>query len=316
MFKRRLKKWNLRKSNKKEEVIPIMRTKKERDAVGKDSEFWRRGKKIDLVAIQRYHRQIMKASPELEAEYFELPKWIEVRTPSPELRTPEPFNRPEEILWTIRDYINYGFSSGNWITDSTRTRCWSRNGRQPNLDDFTNNFEEGCSLIRSPEKRKQGFDMLRIAFSQLNRVLLQEPPRLLTESITLMCQTKGFYKNPEMGDMLLKYLQELSSIVLGEFHHLTRIWRHVLTSVAQWGDAVHELVCRCARDQFEQHLGPVNRTTILAYFNHGMVARYADGGGEAEELILRELFAKTDPHDKPELIISGRIRLQLAWNLY
>ena len=57
MFKARVKKWGLDKKNKAVEMEAIFRAKQERDAIGKKSVFYVRGKVVDFAEVRRYRRR-------------------------------------------------------------------------------------------------------------------------------------------------------------------------------------------------------------------------------------------------------------------
>src|SRR2546423_7992683 len=57
MFKTRVKKWGLDKKNKAPEMEAILQEKQQRDALGKESAFYIRGKLVDFSEVHRYFRR-------------------------------------------------------------------------------------------------------------------------------------------------------------------------------------------------------------------------------------------------------------------
>src|SRR6202034_3802634 len=86
MYKTRLAKWGLYKKNREHEMKTIFSIKTERAAVGKDSSFELRGRKVDMKDAERYFKRKGFTLRDMTA-------WKAAHmTTTPELRcfTPEP----------------------------------------------------------------------------------------------------------------------------------------------------------------------------------------------------------------------------------
>ncbi|KAJ9150917.1 hypothetical protein NKR23_g3375 [Pleurostoma richardsiae] len=127
MFKIRIKKWKLDKKHKAPEVREMLRLKAEREAVGKESEFFVRGRKVDWGDVERYMRRsrIPFDSAEAAGAVNELhQRDIICRTPSPlpmarSLQAPDELQRAHETLLIMRGYVDGSIESGQWFLKRT-----------------------------------------------------------------------------------------------------------------------------------------------------------------------------------------------------
>src|SRR3954470_12969549 len=101
MYKNRITKWKLDKRNKEPEMMAVVRKKRQRDAIGKASEFHVRGRLVDLNNVHRY----------LKRKGISIENAIELGAASPaellcytpdgvprSLRNPEIFEGPQRVF--------------------------------------------------------------------------------------------------------------------------------------------------------------------------------------------------------------------------
>jgi hypothetical protein len=123
MYKAHFRKWDLRKNNRRSDVVAMLCLKSQRDAVGKSSKFVIRGREIDWNDIERY----LKRNPKVSAETNENSlKHCDIicRTPSPDpatvlpvpaiLEASDELRIQEEITRITRDYVNAACEQGIW----------------------------------------------------------------------------------------------------------------------------------------------------------------------------------------------------------
>jgi hypothetical protein len=92
MYKTRIRQWRLDKTYKEAEARAILRIKKLRDAVGKDSIFRVRGKPVTVEKVHRYLKRKGVANPETEAQDPvstppDIQYWTPLSSPSPRFKS-------------------------------------------------------------------------------------------------------------------------------------------------------------------------------------------------------------------------------------
>src|SRR5262249_43483568 len=87
MFKTRIRRWGLDKKHKAPEVLEMLRLKRERDAAGKESTFFVRGRRINWDDIELYVKRSRVLQAKIDSGFLEIGGHIPgvvCRTPSPD----------------------------------------------------------------------------------------------------------------------------------------------------------------------------------------------------------------------------------------
>jgi len=133
MYKSRIQKWGLDKSNKLDDMLFLRHKNEERRANQKFTIFHIRGQPVDWDDVERYFKRKKEGQELLASSCYIMPSTpphIEYRTPSPplsypqyappprSLAAPQDMTIPEELFYNINVYLDGAFRSGNWVPDS------------------------------------------------------------------------------------------------------------------------------------------------------------------------------------------------------
>ena len=182
MYKSRIKKWGLDKKIKQPEARALLRMKRQRDAIGKDSAFCVRGKTVTIEDVLRYFKRKGVLNPGVEAQPPEVstPPAIECWTPLPSpapgftaIQTPE-----EEDVQRGADLLE--FRGAEMSVASCRSTLGSTQGND-DIQVHLNIDKIRRVLFSSPQV--QSFD---IPYSPL-------PPQCLVVSEKLFASIKAYY---------------------------------------------------------------------------------------------------------------------------
>lgn len=129
MYKDHFRKWGLVKNISGQEATTILRLKTQREATGKNSEFYRCGRKIDFGRVQKHlkRKKAILASTGLANDNMpanvlhEPDRKITAFTPppSPILHGPDTVEILDEVLRRVRDYLSANFSNGTWAVSNS-----------------------------------------------------------------------------------------------------------------------------------------------------------------------------------------------------
>ncbi|KAI0124780.1 Clr5 domain-containing protein [Xylariales sp. AK1849] len=317
MYKSRLKQWGLRKNYRYDEVSEIIRQQgHHRSAAGKPSgadgrvrkgETRRRGPGF-------YYRRppsaiIVKgrasSGPAAIQQMTPSPTALSCRTASPAgpavsflfpLTPPEDMKAPEECMLHISHYFAGAFDMGLWkLSDPD----WLVSNRR--LIDWFNRIALARGTLAGGHT-KQGFQLIQTSFDEYKDMLLLQDPRLILYSCTALFLLMEF---PEVVDVLLKYMSDLSRIVQGPLHPLQQLIAqlHQMGKSKMVENGRHIFECQIA--MFQKYLEPDNAVlrsvTVFAARNLA-VARLIDTN--AAESSLRALPMNLDH--------NGQVRMALA----
>ncbi|KAL9074805.1 MAG: hypothetical protein Q9157_004237 [Trypethelium eluteriae] len=251
MYRSRIKSWGLdNKNNRENNMKTIVRKKLQRDAVGKRSVFFVKGRKVNSDEIVRYCKR-KGIDPDSAIDFIEgcpsTPPGITCATPhnSPSpvslgssssnampviLQPPEKLLIPEHIFRSIKDYVNGAVDSGLWHDDglgnclSTRASSIFSDVPRP----FCDAMSTAKELMQSrsfPEMRY----MLSKAFDACTPIAKGQNPHSMTR---LLMEELRFinYGDSMLVDMIRKHMAALSIRLLGPGHGWSRIF-HFLEQV-------------------------------------------------------------------------------------
>ncbi|KAL9093497.1 MAG: hypothetical protein Q9165_003892 [Trypethelium subeluteriae] len=251
MYRSRIKSWGLdNKNNREDSMKIIVRKKLQRDAVGKRSIFFVKERTIKSDEIERYCKR-KGIDPDSAIDFIEgcppTPPNIVCATPqncpspvSPGssssnaipaiVRPPEQLLIPENLLRSIKYYVNGAVDSGLWHDDGLGN-CTSASTAS-SLSDVPRPFCDAMSTAKElmesrcfPEMRC----MLSKVFDASIPILKGQNPHSMTR---LFMEELRFIKHgdPTLIDMIRKHLSALSAELLGSDHGWSRIF-HFLEQV-------------------------------------------------------------------------------------
>ncbi len=190
MYKDRISKWGLDKRHKEHEAIAIVRKKRQRDAVGKRSEFHIRGRLVSIEDVHRYLKRKGISVDDAIARRAATPPNLRCYTPevipsSP--ASPEIFEAHRRVLLCIRNYVLGSVESKTWSLDCDGT--YVVNNANCLFADVTNecmnNFFNAYNLLELGSFQKAGYFLIK-GSAVIQKVLLEQSPRFLSRLFHFM----------------------------------------------------------------------------------------------------------------------------------
>lgn len=332
MYKDRLTKWRISKNVRASDITNIV-TKEDAlgDAAGPARDFYLVGDRLIRAdrlqqAMQRratVARRVLKSgarkcesaspspspSPSWQSSVASAPAspWKVIMghgtTPlSPQVSLPDMLRLPESILLNSRGYILGTFESikvDGVVADLKHEgpvhRCRMA-------------FEEtlaNLGLVQGLDR--VAFKSLDGAFDLVRPCLLDRDPQFIVVFLQIMSLCLWF-KKPEIMQMLVSYLHELSRVVLGPSHPITLICKDLKTADVEASRHICKLAAEAAWHQFRGYLYPFKIDSFVR-----LTGTYADildslDLNDEREVFLRYVVNSCDPELVP---IEQRLHLQL-----
>lgn len=325
MYKDRLTRWRISKNVKASDIKSIVRKE---DALGDTTgpEFYTVGDRLIRAdrlqqAMQRratVARRVLKnGARKLESESSSpgpawaslvsspSPSWACMResTPlSPQISLPDAFRMPESVLVHSRSYILGTFES---IKVDGAVVDLKHEGP---VHQCRMAFEEtlaNLGLVQGLDR--VAFRSLDGAFDLVRPCLLDRDPQFIVVFLQIMSLCLWF-KKPEIMQMLVSYLHELSRVVLGSNHPITRICNDLKTADVEASRHICKLAAEAAWHQFRGYLYPFKIDSFVR-----LTGTYADildslDLNDEREAFLRYVVSSCDPELVP---VEQRLHLEL-----
>ncbi|KAI1381157.1 Clr5 domain-containing protein [Hypoxylon crocopeplum] len=318
MYKKRIKTWGFDKKLKEHEVLEILHQKSERDSAGKTSKLLIRGRNVDFERIRRYMETKPDLLSKLEGVYEQKPSGVVVcRTPSPAvpiaLPSPSEVRKLEEIMTVLRDYVGacaVGPQS-RWVLTPKgyATRSLVMSDLDVSRSSMIGTWDELASLHLSMGQVTSPAEMFQVMDSSLNK-LKEAMKNELPEFVIMMLYFLRFTwpGHPVLLQMFRKHVGELSSVLLGIKHPLTRIWKDA-TSLETGFDEIVEEVLHVLYQELVTYLGPKDDVVELA--RRGW--RFAPNtlAGMAEVMRQYQNWLATHPHWPSSSLRSLLVQVRL-----
>jgi hypothetical protein len=270
MYKNHITKWKLDKRNKEHEIMAIVRKKRQREAVGKASEFHIRGRVINLGDVHRYLKRKGMSVEDAIAQGAVTPSGLRCCTPdavpsSP--ADPEIFKAPQRIFVSINSYVLGSVESMTWLlrNDDDAHVSVKVTTDANALTNFIDNLVASYFLLEERSFEKAGQFLIRASASTRD-LLLQEEPRMLEKLFeVILMLTFGW---SECCNIILNHFSNMAAIILPDLHPL----RHIFSSLSSLGPGLIEDVIAHAwksfLDIFEQAQCASPATAILSRGNY------------------------------------------------
>ncbi|KAK3389997.1 hypothetical protein B0H63DRAFT_389421 [Podospora didyma] len=321
MYRTRIKKWQLDKNNKMDEVVTMLRLKKERDAVGKGSRFFIRGRRVSWDDVERY----LSRNPTVQAkisdddggqtiEIGSAALGIVCRSPTPDfvrifavprnLDGARDVRIHEEILSLFTTYMEGAYDQGIWGNSIMHNRAFGLNGARGNAR--LNNW--ASSLRTATDWLGREIDSVQIINCQMDelRQIITDQDCTLFPCLLRAC----FYlssRRPRLGLQVTQFVAAMFGIVLGEHHPMTRAWQRIRTLPISEYLLVLENAARVRLDHLANYYpdGFRDENTIRALREYILVLRLRPEHN-AEEIQRQIDIALFDILSVPQDQLSGQ----------
>ncbi|KAI5920274.1 hypothetical protein F4810DRAFT_723602 [Camillea tinctor] len=324
MYKKKLAAWNAFKNLRIDEVLQILRLKRDRDAAQKQSVFLIRNKEVDHDSLQVYLARNPSIYVKLEAgtqPNADAVRDVICRTPSPKLgESPSRFgpttllNRlqpmSEDMFRATSVYINRCFETRIWTWSDHH--CWNTRGRGGPTE-LLNALLDRCMTAALSVNRHVEPVAVRKAldapFTLLVRVFRNPPPNLIPKLLSAVAHL-GHIGRQEIQSILLQFCRDLAVALFGRTHPLARFWQGLKEiPLAEQREAIGRILTLCV-SVYEEHLGASHALPTEVYLQYfDVIGRNKDP--KAQILRLERQLSKVDDDlaDKPLL---GLLQLEHA----
>ncbi|KAK4097669.1 hypothetical protein N658DRAFT_500189 [Parathielavia hyrcaniae] len=241
MYRTRIRKWGIDKNNKAAEVAYMVRLKKQRDLLGKKSNFLIRNRPVDWDGIERY----LARTPDFWAKHgrdqLDLSHEITCKTPTPDsprivplastssvppnLDAAQELRVHEEILRFFRDYTEGAFEQGLWHLAPSHQRYVGRGGVAAHA-----RLNAWYDRVRNVSDWPAGRDADAVRL--VNR-LLDDLPQLVRDQdfaafpALMRCCFYLCARRPPLGSVVVQFVARLCAVVLGETHPMALAWARI-----------------------------------------------------------------------------------------
>ncbi|KAI1124489.1 hypothetical protein F5Y10DRAFT_30084 [Nemania abortiva] len=335
MYKRQLASWNAFKNLRFDEVLQILRLKRQREAEhNKSSVFFVRDRKVEIDSLQIY----ISRNPSLYAklESGEEPHSDAIRDVS--CRTPAPSESPadllgqhqnakgkateampksttelhEDLIRSLRTYLSQGFQSGTWIRSGSQ--CWSSKGQRGPAELLKSLLDRCMTAALSVGRQVEPVAIrhaLDAPFSLLIRVFKNPPPEMVPRILCIAARLELIGRK-EIQSIMLQFCLDLARALYGQDHSLSTFWQTFLgVPAAERNKAIEIVLTQCV-SEFEEHLGTnhsLSTEVYLLYFD--AVERQKDPRAQAEN-IERQLAKLDDKTIDPSILAMLKLEHALA----
>ena len=308
MYKSELKKWDISKSFKAQEILAILHAMESRPSDGSfvqsQSQVALNGQEVDLRWVRHYirrNRARMKldvgggrseGSPTTTGtgsgdEYPPMPRVLAPR-PTPALAAPGALQTAEELVRAMKAYVQGAWAARKWYVD-TRGVLRSRAGGDASrrlLLRLWNLWDEASTLMAQSAKVDL-VHMLTPAFVYLDDIVRDDCPR----GIPFLLAAFGVLHRRGRRDLVMlfvAYLASLSSVMLGPRHPQTRLWHYAKEVPAEDHDHVFHTYFSWLAEVLLQGKSPMSSCSFQKTVRrHSCGAGVAHNGLESHESRLQ-----------------------------
>ncbi|KAI1330114.1 hypothetical protein F5Y16DRAFT_46294 [Xylariaceae sp. FL0255] len=332
MYKRQLASWNAFKNLRPDEVLQILRLKKQRDAENKPSVFFVRDRKVDIETLQVY----ISRNPALHTrlETGELPhpdaqRDVSCHSPSPTLDVLETSQQSDKhkddisaeteestrstydkLVEALRIYFRQNFESGTWR--KSKSYCWNVRGHSGPAE-LLKSLLDRCMTAALSVGRQVEPVAIRHAldppFTLLIRVFRNPPPEMVPRILCVAARLE-LVGRKEIQEILLQFCSDLAHALHGRSHPLSDFWRGLLDTPLAERNRVLGIILTFCMTEFEAQLGAshsLSTEIFLLYFD--AVERQKEP--QTQIITLQHRVAKIDDQVIDPLIL-GMLRLESA----
>ncbi|KAI0540077.1 hypothetical protein GGR58DRAFT_499483 [Xylaria digitata] len=335
MYKRQLASWNAFKNLRFDEVLQILRLKRQRETEhNKGSVFFVRDRKVEIDSLQIYISRNPSLYAKLESgeePHSDAVRDVSCRTPAPlESPTDLPEQRKpardqaaavmskstselhEDLVQFLRTYMSHGFESGTWVW--SRSHCWSSRGHRGPAELLKSLLDRCMTAALSVGRQVEPVAIrhaLDAPFSLLIRVFKNPPPEMIPRILCIAARLELIGRK-EIQGILLQFCSDLARALYGRGHSLSNFWQTLLdVPAAERNRAIVVALTQCVAE-LEEHLGnshSLSTEVYLLYFD--AVERRNDPKTQAENLNSR--LSKLDEQNiDPSVLAMLKFEYALA----
>jgi len=235
MYKIRVRQWGLSKYHRADEVLEMLRKKRQRDAIGKKTEFLLRGSVVDWESVERYIKRGRAVTAKIAAGQLE----IGDSAPGLLCRTPPPdparaFSVPgvqhasdeqravQEVVHIVRSYCQR-------TTEMSNQNHWGVGGDAAIDSLFNQMWEVACHILSN--QVEAGFRTLNACHNRLTELIRQEHAHLLFWLAKLMADILESPHPHSLANTLSRYVLHLGEVTFGKGHPVCVLWGHLSRSL-------------------------------------------------------------------------------------
>lgn len=335
MYKRQLASWSAFKNLRFDEVLQILRLKRQREAEhDRGSVFFVRDRKVEIDSLQIYISRNPSLYAKLESgeePHSDAIRDVSCRTPAPSeflLDLPEQHQdakgkapevmhkstteRHKDLMGFLRTYISHGFETGIWVRSGRQ--CWSSTGQRGPAELLKSLLDRCMTAALSMGRQVEPVAIrhaLDAPFSLLIRVFKNPPPEMVPRILCIASRLELIGRG-EIQSILLQFCSDLARALYGQDHSLSKFWQTLLdVPAAEKNKAIETVLAQCVVE-FEGHLGTSHSLSIevyLLYFD--AVERLKDPKTQAENL-ERRLSKLDDQAIDPSIMAMLKLEHALA----
>ncbi|KAI0906420.1 hypothetical protein F4823DRAFT_78214 [Ustulina deusta] len=326
MYKRQLASWNAFKNLRFDEVLQILRLKRQREAEhDRGSVFFVRDRKVEIDSLQIYISRNPSLYSKLESgeePHSDAVRDVSCRTPAPsespsvlpeqnkraQEKVPEVMPKPtselhDDLIQLLRTYMCEGFESGTWVRSGSH--CWSSRGRRGPAE-LLKSLLDRCMTAALSVGRQVEPAAIRHAldtpFSLLIRVFKNPPPEIIPRILCIAARLELIGRR-EIQGILLQFCSDLARALYGRGHSLSNFWQTLLdVPAAERNRAIVVVLTQCV-SEFDERLGTAHSLSTevyLLYFD--AVVRQEDPKTQAENLECR--LSKLDEQNIDDSVLA------------
>ncbi|KAI1181542.1 hypothetical protein F5B17DRAFT_273826 [Nemania serpens] len=335
MYKRQLASWSAFKNLRFDEVLQILRLKRQREAEhDRGSVFFVRDRKVEIDSLQIYISRNPSLYAKLESgeePHSDAIRDVSCRTPAPSespLDLPEQYQdakgkapevmlkstteRHQDLIRFLRTYISHGFETGIWVRSGRQ--CWSSTGQRGPTELLKSLLDRCMTAALSVGRQVEPVAIrhaLDAPFSLLIRVFKNPPPEMVPRILCIAYRLELLGRG-EIQAIMLNFCSDLARALYGRGHSLSDFWQTLLDMpAAQRNTAIETVLAQCVVE-FEGHLGTshsLSTEVYLLYFD--AVERLKDPKTQAENL-ERRLSKLDDQAIDPSIMAMLKLEHALA----
>ncbi|KAI0814402.1 hypothetical protein GGR55DRAFT_431087 [Xylaria sp. FL0064] len=311
MYKRQLASWNAFKNLRFDEVLQILRLKRQRETEhNKGSVFYVRDRKVEIDSLQIYISRNPSLYSKLESgeePHSDAVRDVSCHTPAP-MESPSDFAEQNEcvqvkvpevmatrtselhdsLIRLLRNYMSQGFESGLWVRSGTY--CWSSKGHRGPAE-LLKSLLDRCMTAALSVGRQVEPAAIRHAldtpFSLLVRVFKNPPPEMIPRILCIAARLELIGRT-EIQGILLQFCSDLARALYSRDNILSKFWQTLLdVPAAERNKAILLVLAQCVSG-FDEHLGTghsLSTEVYLLYFD--AVERQKDPKTQAENIECR-----------------------------
>ena len=268
-YKKHISRWDLDKKKKEPEMVAIVRKRKERLDVEKDSAFTIRGQPIEFEEVERYfkRKKIKLDSILRQRARTRTPPSIRYWTPEPVpvcLQLPDDLRHPEALYRTVQVYFKGCFDAGTWYDNNG----WCKSMKSTNSSDssilirFFDGYYAAYSLLENGDFISS-VRLMVSANTLLSNIVSAELPDTLEHFVRLILRAQ-YHEKPEIGAAFINQVVGITELKLGKDHPLHRICNQIAQfnlGTSHYQQHLMTLL-EIMVNAFEEIIGPTAETVV------------------------------------------------------